>query len=215
MPLSAQEQLIKLQAECKKCSDCSEICARRTNLVFGEGNPDSPLILIGEGPGEQEDKTGRPFVGRAGQLLERALLDNGLSRDDVYITNTLKCRACDWVDGKAKNRPPTESEAQNCRRWLSVQLQIIQPEIILCIGAPSANNLIHKNFKITKERGKYFPCEFAKAAIATLHPSYILRQQNQHKNDGGYAFLVADIARAWAAANEIRSKRSGILKSDE
>ncbi|MBC8066346.1 MAG: uracil-DNA glycosylase [Chlorobia bacterium] len=190
------EELRLASLSCVACP----LAERRTNVVFGEGNPQSPLVLVGEGPGEQEDNTGRPFVGRAGQLLDKALADNGLDREKVYITNTVKCRAADWSTGKPQNRPPTPEETEACRRWLIPQLGSIAPKVILCIGAPSAKNLIKRNFQITKERGLYFPCEFAKTAIATLHPSYILRQQNVNRDDGGYSLLVADIAKAWAAA---------------
>lgn len=163
-------------------------------------------MLVGEGPGEQEDQTGRPFVGRAGQLLDQAMVEVGLSRDAVYITNTVKCRAADWSTGKPVNRAPQEDEAEACRHWLMPQLELLRPMVILCVGAPSARNLIKKDFKITQERGKYFPCLYAKTAMATLHPSYILRQANMQKNDGGYSLLVADIARAYEAAVALRSR---------
>lgn len=192
-----------LRAECLECRACG-IAERRRNVVFGEGDPHSPLVLVGEGPGDQEDASGRPFVGRAGQLLDRGLADAGLTRAQVYITNTVKCRACDWGTGKPVNRPPSEEEASNCRKWLLPQLELLAPAVILCIGAPSAKNLIKKDFKITRERGRYFPCEFAKTALATLHPAYILR--NAHGgSDGGYGLLVQDIARAWEAANRLRA----------
>jgi len=171
-------------------------------VVFGEGNPRSPLVLVGEGPGDTEDATGRPFVGRAGQLLDKALLANGLTREHVYICNTLKCRAADWSTGKPVNRTPLPEEVNACRQWLVPQLQMIAPKVILCVGAPSAKNLIKPNFQITKERGKYFPCEFAKCCIATLHPAYILRNQGA-TNDGGYSLLVGDIAKAWGAAQKL------------
>ncbi len=195
------ESLAELRSRALACTACP-LSERRTNVVFGEGDPKSPLVLVGEGPGENEDKQGRPFIGRAGQLLDRALVDAGLTREMVYITNTVKCRAADWSTGKPVNRAPTELEAVTCREWLVPQLASIAPKVILCIGAPSAKNLIKKNFQITKERGKYFPCEFAKTAIATLHPAYILRQANI-SGDGGYSLLVADIARAWEAATRL------------
>lgn len=190
---------LKLQA--LTCQGCG-LAERRTNVVFGEGDPSSPLVLIGEGPGETEDKLGRPFVGRAGQLLDKAIVEAGLQRSQVYITNTVKCRAADWSTGKPTNRAPTEPEVTACRQWLVPQIGLLKPKVILCIGAPSAKNLIRKDFQITKERGKYFPCEFAKTAIATLHPSYILRQMNI-SGDGGYSLLVADIKRAWEAAQKL------------
>lgn len=196
--------LDELRSQAIQCTACA-LSERRTNVVFGEGNPRSPLVLVGEGPGDQEDRTGRPFVGRAGQLLDKALIDAGLSRDQVYICNTVKCRAADWSSGKPQNRPPTEEETATCRQWLLPQLSIIAPKVILCVGAPSAKNLIRKSFAITKERGLYFPCEYAKTAIATLHPSYILRQQRPD-NDGGYSLLVADIQKAWDAAVRLASK---------
>lgn len=200
--------LEQLAAKAQSCTKCG-LSAKRNNVVFGEGDPTSPLVLVGEGPGEDEDRTGRPFVGRAGQLLDRALGDAGLSRTMVYICNTVKCRACDWEDGKAANRPPSAEETAACRRWLMPQLAAIRPEVLLCLGAPSAKNLINPDFKITRERGKYFPCDFARTAIATLHPAYILRRGGPGA-DGGYSLLVADIARAWAAALQLRDGRAAV-----
>jgi DNA polymerase len=191
--------LDELAARARKCVACS-LSEKRRNVVFGEGNSNSPLVLVGEGPGDQEDATGRPFVGRAGKLLDHALMDNGLDRGDVYICNTVKCRACDWRGGKPYNRPPTEIETSTCRPWLEEQIRLIAPKVILCVGSPSANNLIHKGFQITKERGKLFPCDLAETCIATLHPAYILRQ-GWPKSDGGYSLLVDDIELAWMTAN--------------
>lgn len=196
--------LEELKTKAITCQGCG-LAQRRTNVVFGEGNPQSPLVLIGEGPGDTEDKLGRPFVGRAGQLLDKAISEAGLLRTQIYITNTVKCRAADWTTGKPVNRPPADEEVQACRQWLEPQIAILKPKVILCVGAPSAKNLIKKNFQITKERGMYFPCEFAKTAIATLHPSYILRQMNQG-GDGGYSLLVSDIRRSWEAAQKLAAK---------
>lgn len=196
--------LIQLREEASTCTACP-LSERRTNVVFGEGDISSPLVLVGEGPGDNEDKTGRPFVGKAGQMLDKALIEAGISREQVYICNTVKCRAADWSTGKPQNRPPTPAETEACRQWLIPQLQLLAPKVILCVGAPSAKNLIKKNFAITKERGLYFPCEFAKTAIATLHPSYILRNQ-YGGSDGGYSLLVQDIQKAWDTAIRLREK---------
>ncbi|CAN5667787.1 uracil-DNA glycosylase [soil metagenome] len=192
-----------LRADALGCLACP-LASTRTHVVFGEGDPDSPLVLVGEGPGENEDKTGRPFVGRAGQLLDKALAEAGLGREQVYITNTVKCRAADFSGPRPLNRPPTEEETIACRQWLVPQLGLIAPRVILCIGAPSAKNLIKKNFAITKERGIYFPSEFARTALATLHPAYVLRQINATKSDGGFSLLVADIAKAWETAQRLK-----------
>lgn len=164
-------------------------------------------MLVGEGPGEQEDKSGRPFVGRAGQLLDKAIIEAGLKREMVYITNTVKCRAADWQTGRPVNRPPTEEEISACGFWLMPQIQLIQPKVILCIGAPSARTLIKKDFKITKERGRLFQSSLAKAIMAALHPSYILRQANMG-GDGGFSLLVDDVRKAWETAVRLQEKAS-------
>lgn len=202
------EALANLARAAAACTACN-LAGRRRNVAFGEGNPRSPLVLVGEGPGDTEDALGRPFVGKAGQLLEKALGEAGLTRNDVYIANIVKCRACDWVDGRPINRPPTDAETLACRRWLEPQLATIAPKVILCIGAPSARNLIKRDFKITAERGKFFPSNLAKTALATLHPAYILR--NQHGgSDGGYSLLIADILKAWDAAVRLRDAGSKV-----
>jgi uracil-DNA glycosylase len=201
------KELTALAQAVKTCDRCA-ISQKRRNAVFGEGDPASPLVIVGEGPGDQEDATGRPFVGRSGQMLDRALADCGLSREEVFICNTVKCRACDWVDGKPQNRPPTPEETANCKPWLLEQLALIKPKVILCVGAPSAKNLIDSKFKITQQRGVFFASEVSKTILATLHPSYIMRQQRAD-NDGGYGLLVADIQNAWDAAIRLRKKETG------
>jgi uracil-DNA glycosylase len=192
-----------LRLEASTCVRC-RLAERRTNVVFGEGNHASPLVLVGEGPGEDEDKSGRPFVGRAGQLLDKAIAAAGLDRSQVYICNTVKCRAADWSSGRPRNRPPAPDEVAACRHWLVPQLAGIAPTVVLCIGAPSAKNLIRSDFAITKERGKLFRSAYSRAIMATLHPAYILRQSSQ-TSDGGFSLLVADIEKAWRTANELRA----------
>jgi len=199
-------ELQRLRERALACALCP-LSERRRNVVFGEGDPGSPLVLVGEGPGDTEDASGRPFVGKAGKLLDQALADIALTRDDVYVCNVVKCRACDWSTGKPVNRPPSVQEIAACRPWLEAQLAVIKPEVILCIGAPSAKAIIKPDFRITVERGKYFPCRLAKTALATLHPAYILRQRNITA-DGGYSLLVADIAKGWEAAKRLRSQKT-------
>lgn len=198
-------ELTRLALDAQGCTDCP-LATRRRSVVFGEGDPCSPLVLVGEGPGDEEDRTGRPFVGKAGKLLDKALQECGLGRDRVYICNTVKCRAADWDTGKPKNRPPAPEEVLACRRWLDPQLAALNPWVILCVGAPSAKNLIRPSFKITADRGKFCATEHAHVAIATLHPSYILRNQYGGA-DGGYSLLVADITKAWVTAAKLRTER--------
>ena len=172
------ERIEELRLSALDCRGC-ELCETRTNVVFGEGNAETPLVVIGEGPGQNEDATGRPFVGRAGALLDQALSENNLSRKHVYIMNVIKCRACITENGRTRNRPPSTSEIGACSQWLEKQLAIIQPAIILCLGAPSANAIIHRDFRMTQERGQFFETKHARFAIAALHPAYILRQDGE------------------------------------
>ncbi len=187
-----------LRREAEACTRC-RLAQGRNSVVFGVGNPNSPLVLVGEGPGEEEDKQGVPFVGRAGKLLDRALIDNGLNREDVYICNIVKCRACTREGGRVANRAPLQDEIESCLPWLKAQLEAIRPKVILSVGAPSAKTLIRPDFAITKQRGVFFDSPYAEAAVATLHPAYILRQMGA-KSDGGYSLLVRDIAAAWERA---------------
>ncbi len=186
----------ELRAQALDCNQCG-LCETRTNVVFGEGNPNAPLVLVGEGPGENEDKTGRPFVGRAGQLLDECLLECGITRRHIFITNVVRCRPTKpGENGRPMNRQPTTDEATACvATWLEPILGTIQPLVILCLGGPSASWVIRKGFKIMAERGQFFESRYANYAIAALHPAYILRQQGE-AYDHARALLVADIEAA-------------------
>ncbi len=186
-----EQEIEKLRAECLQCENCG-LSETRRNVVFGEGNSRSPLMIVGEGPGDNEDATGRPFVGRAGALLDEALAECRISRNHVFICNILKCRACILENGRFRNRPPAPQEVESCTPWLVKQIEIMRPLVILCLGAPSAKYIIKKDFRMTQERGIVYPTKFAKHAIAALHPAYILRQAGQ-TYDGGKSLLIADI----------------------
>lgn len=174
-----EELLARLASEVSVCERC-RLAASRTKVVFGEGNPNSPLVLVGEGPGQNEDATGRPFVGRAGALLDECLAEAGLSRKHVYICNVLKCRASVSQEGRTRNRAPLQDELDACARWLDEQLRILQPLVIVCLGAPSASSLIHRDFRMLQDRGKFFTtCRYARYAMAALHPAFILRQDGE------------------------------------
>jgi uracil-DNA glycosylase len=166
------DELARQVAVCTRC----DLALSRTNTVFASGDPFSPLVLIGEGPGENEDATGLPFVGRAGKLLDDILAAVNLTRDDVYLTNTVKCRAAVEEGGRMKNRPPRAGEIRACNPYLQGQLEAIKPEIILCLGGPAAKTVIDKDFRITKDRGQWYEKGGAKA-MATFHPAYVLRQR--------------------------------------
>lgn len=158
--------------QCRKCG----IGALRRNSVYGEGDPCAEVMVVGEGPGETEDKLGRPFVGRAGELLDRMLLAIDLRREDVFICNTVKCRPTLDTGTRLANRPPTPDEMSNCRPYLDEQIEIIRPRVILALGAPAAKSFMGERFSITKQRGQWFEGPLGIPIIATFHPAYILRQ---------------------------------------
>jgi uracil-DNA glycosylase family protein len=159
-------------AQCRKCA----IGATRSNSVYGEGNPHALLMLVGEGPGETEDRLGRPFVGRAGELLDRMLGAVDLPRESVFIGNTVKCRPTQSEGGRLRNRAPDPAEMANCRPWLDEQIEIIRPRAILALGAPAARSFLGAKFSITRQRGQWFEGPLGIALIATFHPAYVLRQ---------------------------------------
>ncbi len=171
--------LTELKEKCAACRDC-KLSETRTNVVFGEGNENAKLMFIGEGPGETEDLTGRPFVGRAGQLLDKMLLAVDLTRDDVYIANIVKCRP-------PKNRDPETDESENCIKYLREQVRIINPQLIVCLGRISACRLIDPEFKVTRQHGVWFNKGKIKF-MGTFHPSALLRNSN-NKPDAFEDFL--------------------------
>ncbi len=158
--------LESLRQECLRCRDCP-LCQYRTNVVFGVGDPASELMFIGEGPGENEDKQGEPFVGAAGKLLDDMLEMIDLDRSRVYIANVVKCRP-------PRNRDPLGEEQAACRRWLDAQREIIRPKLIVCLGRIAAAAVIKPDFKITREHGQWFDIDGCRA-MAMYHPAALLR----------------------------------------
>jgi len=194
-PETKEERIGYLAAQASGCIAC-DLHRTRTHVVFGEGNPNAPLVIVGEGPGETEDRTGRPFVGRAGRLLDECLWECGILRRHVYIANVVRCRPTVEENGRLKNRPPDPDEAQTCiSLWLEPTLATIDPLVILCLGSPSANTIIRKGFRLIQERGTFHETRYARYAIAGLHPAYILRQEGA-AYDVARASLVADIEAA-------------------
>ena len=165
-------------AACRKCA----IGSQRRNNVYGEGDPCAQLMVIGEGPGETEDLLGRPFVGRAGQLLDKMLGAIELAREDVYIANTVKCRPTLPGPRGPKNRAPEPLEMANCRPFLDEQIDIIAPRVILALGAPAAKSFLGRDFQITKMRGRWYEGPLGIPLMVTFHPAYILRQTGGELN---------------------------------
>lgn len=161
----------KLRHDCAGCMKC-RLGETRTNLVFGVGREDADVLFIGEGPGEQEDLKGEPFVGPAGKLLDTMLELIYLDRSKVYIANIVKCRP-------PHNRDPQEDEQEACREWLQRQIDLVNPTLVVCLGRIAAKALIDPDFKITKEHGKWYDMNDGRSYMATFHPSALLRDPSK------------------------------------
>jgi DNA polymerase len=171
---SSATTLPMLQQEVAGCTQCEELARTRTQTVFGVGNPNARLCFAGEAPGADEDRLGEPFVGRAGQLLNKIIEACRMQRDDVYILNMIKCRP-------PGNRNPLPDELANCRGYLERQLGLIRPEFICCLGAVAAQNLLGTTLSIGKLRGKVHNFRGAKL-VCTYHPAYLLRNPAAKKD---------------------------------
>lgn len=163
-----------LQQEVTDCTLCDELSRTRTQTVFGVGDPNARLCFMGEAPGADEDRTGEPFVGRAGQLLTKIIEACTLTRDQVYILNVLKCRP-------PGNRNPTPTESANCKQYLRRQLELIQPEFICCLGAVAAQNLLETTESIGRLRGRVHQYRGINV-VCTYHPAYLLRNPAAKKD---------------------------------
>jgi uracil-DNA glycosylase family 4 len=179
---------------CRKCP----IGYERRNNVYGEGDACARVMVVGEGPGETEDQFGRPFVGRAGQLLDRMLAAIDLARSEVYICNTVKCRPTTPGPNGPRNRAPDPQEMENCRPFLDEQIEIVAPEIILALGSPAAKSFLGRDFQITRMRGRWYAGPRETPLMVTFHPAYILRQT------GGEIEAVKRLV--WADLKAVRSR---------
>ena len=184
-------ELSALKEICDNCKKCP-LWQTRTNVVFGVGDPNADIMFVGEAPGENEDKTGIPFVGRAGQLFDKYLLAVGLKREDVYIANTIKCRP-------PKNRDPNPEEQASCLDYLREQTRIINPKIIVCLGRISAYRIISPDFKITRDHGVFYERK-GKILVAVYHPSALLRDPKK-KDD-----MMTDMLKIKEKADELSGK---------
>jgi DNA polymerase len=158
------------------CTRCPHLVSSRTQTVFGVGNADAELMFIGEAPGADEDRQGEPFVGRAGQLLTKIIGAMGFTRDEVYIANVLKCRP-HMPPGASGNRPPTADEMATCLPYLTEQIEIIQPKVLVALGATAVEGLLGRRETMSKMRGRWHTYGETPLMI-TFHPSYLLRNQS-------------------------------------
>ncbi|HZQ68646.1 MAG TPA: UdgX family uracil-DNA binding protein [Terriglobales bacterium] len=186
--------------EVRKAAACCKACdlwKLGTQTVFGDGNPHAKIMFVGEQPGDREDLQGQPFVGPAGQLLDRALQEVGLDRKSVYLTNAVK--HFKWVpDSRGKRRihkKPRYSEIQACRPWLDAEVALIRPQVLVCLGATAAQALLGKTFSVTRQRAQWITSQLAPNVMATVHPSSILRAKDSESRRAQFEMFVRDLRR--------------------
>jgi DNA polymerase len=196
--LPKSHSLAALAAAVQRCRGC-ELYRDATQAVFGEGKSRAQMILVGEQPGDREDLEGRPFVGPAGELLDRALEEAGIQRRQVYITNAVKHFKWEPRGARRLHKKPSARELAACRPWLDAELEAVRPDVVVCLGATAAQSLFGKAFRITAQRGRLLDVDNVGRALATWHPSAVLRAPEKAQRHEMRRQLIADLATAAAA----------------
>jgi uracil-DNA glycosylase family protein len=199
--LNDPEAALKLlAAEAKGCTRC-DLYRNATQTVFGEGPADASLMLVGEQPGDQEDLSGRPFVGPAGKVLDKALEAAGIERTDVYVTNAVKHFKNEQRGKRRIHKKPDTSEIDACRFWLGNEIDIVQPNVVVALGATAARALMRRALSINASRGRLIALEGEMKAVITVHPSYLLRLREARDKRREFDLLVKDLRLAADAAS--------------
>ena len=183
--------LDRVREEAETCTRC-ELYKLGTQTVFGEGSENADVMLIGEQPGDKEDIEGRPFVGPAGRLLDKALAEAGIDRSRAYVTNAVKHFKWKPAGKRRLHQKPNREEVKACKPWLESELQLVNPKIVVCLGATAAQSLLGPSFKVTKMRGQFVEWPFEPRVMATVHPSSILRGDPESR-EVAFQGLVADL----------------------
>jgi uracil-DNA glycosylase len=187
----------------QKCQAC-DLYKRGTQTVFGEGTPDAVVMFVGEQPGDKEDLQGRPFVGPAGALLDRALEEAGIDRGRVYVTNAVKHFKWEPRGKRRIHKKPNTMEIVACRPWLDAEIAAVKPAIVVCLGATAAQSLLGKTFRVTQRRGELIASEIVPYILATVHPSSILRAQDDKSRHDEYTRFVDDLKMVASALKRTR-----------
>ena len=194
--------VLKNAAGCRAC----DLWKNATQTVFGEGPSPAKIMFVGEQPGDQEEGAGRPFVGPAGRLLDRALEEAGIGRSKVYVTNVVKHFKWAAAEGGKRriHKKPRGLEIQACRPWIEAEIRIVRPQVLVCLGATAAQALLGKRLRVSTQRGQFVSSELAPYATATVHPSSILRAQDDAARQAQMAAFVKDLKKT---AKLLRSKQ--------
>jgi uracil-DNA glycosylase family protein len=184
--------LQELRKEARRCQACP-LWANATQTVFGAGDPHARVMLVGEQPGDEEDKKGLPFVGPAGRLLDRALEAAAVDREHLYVTNAVKHFKWQQRGKRRLHKTPAQREIDACHQWLEHEIETITPQVIGCLGATAAKAVIGKDFKVSTMRGRFVQSPLAPFVFATFHPSALLRLREEEERDRAFKQLVADL----------------------
>ena len=202
--LPEKTTLPKLREAATGCKGC-DLWERGTQTVFGEGSTHARVMLVGEQPGDKEDLQGRPFVGPAGALLDKALAQAGIERDDVYVTNIVKHFKWEPRGKRRIHKKPNALEISACRPWLNAEMAAIKPEVIVLLGATAAQGLLGSSFRVTQHRGEWIESDLAPYVLATVHPSSILRAPDDLSRHEEMRMFVADLK---TVARQIHKKKA-------
>jgi DNA polymerase len=181
-----------IREDARKCQDCP-LWANATQTVFGAGDPHARVMLVGEQPGDEEDRKGLPFVGPAGRLLDRALEAAGVEREHLYVTNAVKHFKWQARGRRRLHKTPAQREIDACHQWLDREIQAVKPQVIVALGSTAAKAVISKDFKVTMQRGQFVESPLAPHVFATLHPSALLRLQGDEEREAAFQQLVKDL----------------------
>jgi uracil-DNA glycosylase family protein len=204
--IEGRPTLPKARDAAKRCTAC-DLHARATQTVFGEGSRDARVMLVGEQPGDREDVMGKPFVGPAGGLLDRALEEAGIDRSTVYVTNVVKHFKWRPRGKRRLHEKPNAVEIAACRHWLDLELELVKPDVVVCLGATAAQALLGASFRVTRDRGVWVDSDVAPNVIATIHPSAILRAEEDER-DAEMRRFVADLRTVARRIAELEPARS-------
>ena len=187
-------KLREAAAECKGC----DLWKRGTQTVFGEGSPNSRVLMVGEQPGDKEDVQGRPFVGPAGAILDKALAAAGIDRNEVYVTNIVKHFKWEPRGKRRIHKKPNALEISACRPWLDAEIELTRPDVVVLLGASAAQGLLGRDFRVSQRRGEWVPSSIAPAVMATVHPSSILRAPDDDTRHEEMRKFVSDLKKVAA-----------------